>query len=184
MASSISFCEGTCPTDSKNFLMSLYSRTPPVANLSNATSYSETYETRMLKKEKTNLMIEINHTNDSNKYFKLHTLNSVEGRETMSGGYHLHTCPTRVEILCISIKRKNLTWWENDPLQSISRTAEQTKKSRKIASPQIIKRNSASLRRKHFRSTYCAKVGARAKKALVSTFSTNWRGKRLLHRLE
>ena len=80
MASSISFCEGTCPTDSKNFLISLYSRTPPVANLSNATSYSETYETRMLGKEKTTLISEINYTNDSNKYFKLDTLNSVEGR--------------------------------------------------------------------------------------------------------
>ena len=41
---------------------------------------------------------------------------------------------TRVEILCINIKQENLTWWENDPLQS--KSAQQTKKRRNIASPQ------------------------------------------------
>ena len=32
---------------------------------------------------------------------------------------------------------KNLTWWVNDPLRSISKSAEQANKSRKIASLQI-----------------------------------------------
>ena len=44
------------------------------------------------------------------------------------------TQTTRMEIFCINVK---LTQWENDPLQSISKSAEQTKKSRKIALPQI-----------------------------------------------
>ena len=45
------------------------------------------------------------------------------------------TKTNRVEILFTKIK---LTRWENDPLQSVSmKTAEQTKESRKIASPQI-----------------------------------------------
>ena len=34
-------------------------------------------------------------------------------------------------------KNINLTWWENNPLQTISNSAEQTEKSEKIASPQI-----------------------------------------------
>ena len=44
-----------------------------------------------------------------------------------------HPC----EILCINIKLLNLTRWENELLLSISKSAEQTQKSRKIASPQI-----------------------------------------------
>ena len=31
-----------------------------------------------------------------------------------------------------------MTWWESNPLQSISKSGEQTKKSRKITLPQII----------------------------------------------
>ena len=34
-------------------------------------------------------------------------------------------------------KTVKLMWWENNPVQSISKCAEQTKKSRKIALPQI-----------------------------------------------
>ena len=44
---------------------------------------------------------------------------------------------TWVEILCINIKLKNFTCWENYPLQRISKSAEKTKKSTKIDSPQI-----------------------------------------------
>ena len=44
---------------------------------------------------------------------------------------------TWVEILRINIKLKNFTRWDNDPLQSIFKSAEQTEKSRKIDSPQI-----------------------------------------------
>ena len=36
---------------------------------------------------------------------------------------------------CTNKKLQNLTRWENDPLQSISRSAQQIIKSRKIASP-------------------------------------------------
>ena len=178
MASSISFCEGTCPTDSKNFLMSLYSRTPPVANLSNATSYSETYETRMLTKEKTNLISEINYTNDSNKYFELHTQNHQGwlpfSHMSHPGGNLLRKHKT------INIWRGGRTTRHKVYPDQLNRL----KRVEKIASPQIVKRNSTSFRRKrNFRSTYCAKVGARAKNALASTFSTNWRGKRLQQRL-
>ena len=42
------------------------------------------------------------------------------------------TQTTRVEILCINIKLKYLTWWESNPLQSTSKSAEQTKMRRKI----------------------------------------------------
>ena len=45
---------------------------------------------------------------------------------------------TRVKILCLNTKAWNLTCWENDPLQSKPKSAEQTKSSiRKIRSPQI-----------------------------------------------
>ena len=54
-------------------------------------------------------------------------------------------------ILCINIKLSNLTWrggggWgrglrENDPLRSISKLAEKTKTSGKIASPQSASHN-------------------------------------------
>ena len=45
---------------------------------------------------------------------------------------------TRVKILCLNTKAWNLTCWENDPLQSKPKSAEQTKSSiRKITSPQI-----------------------------------------------
>ena len=37
-------------------------------------------------------------------------------------------------------KTVKLTWWENDTIQSISKCAEQTKKRRKIALPQITAR--------------------------------------------
>ena len=47
------------------------------------------------------------------------------------------TQATQMEILCINILLINLTWWENDPPQSVSKSAEQTKKSAKIDSPQI-----------------------------------------------
>ena len=52
----------------------------------------------------------------------------------------LFTQTTRLDILCINKKPQNLTWLENDPLKCVStfRSAEQTKKSRKSASPQII----------------------------------------------
>ena len=39
------------------------------------------------------------------------------------------TKTTRVEILCINITLYNQTWWGNDPLQSISKSEKQTKKS-------------------------------------------------------
>ena len=38
------------------------------------------------------------------------------------------------EILDIKIKLLN-SWWENDPLQCISKTAEQTKRVEEITSP-------------------------------------------------
>ena len=41
------------------------------------------------------------------------------------------------EILCYKIKLLSLARWENDPPQSISKSAEQTKKSGDIVSPQI-----------------------------------------------
>ena len=49
-------------------------------------------------------------------------------------------------ILCINIKLSNLTWGggglrENDPLRSISKLAEKTKTSGKIASPQSASHN-------------------------------------------
>ena len=47
-------------------------------------------------------------------------------------------------ILCINIKLSNLTWRglrENDPLRSISKLAEKTKTSGKIASPQSASHN-------------------------------------------
>lgn len=50
-------------------------------------------------------------------------------------------------ILCINIKLSNLTWGgggglrENDPLRSISKLAEKTKTSGKIASPQSTSHN-------------------------------------------
>ena len=47
------------------------------------------------------------------------------------------TQATRMEILCINICLLNLTRRENDPPQSVSKSAEQTKKSAKIDSPQI-----------------------------------------------
>ena len=34
-------------------------------------------------------------------------------------------------------KNTNLTWWENNPLQTISNSGEQTKKGEKIESPEI-----------------------------------------------
>ena len=42
------------------------------------------------------------------------------------------TQTTRVEILCINIKLKNLTWWQSNPLQSISKSTEQTKTGEKL----------------------------------------------------
>ena len=44
----------------------------------------------------------------------------------------IYTNLTQVEIPCIKMKLKNLTWCENNPLQSISKS-EQTRTSRKIA---------------------------------------------------
>ena len=41
------------------------------------------------------------------------------------------------KIFCINIKLWNLRWWENETLQSISKSAEQTQKSKKIASLRI-----------------------------------------------
>ena len=38
------------------------------------------------------------------------------------------------KIFCINIKLWNLRWWENETLQSISKSAEQTQKSKKFAS--------------------------------------------------
>ena len=52
-------------------------------------------------------------------------------------GYLPFTQTTRMEILCINIRLLNLTRWENDPPQSISKSAERTKKSAKLDSPQI-----------------------------------------------
>lgn len=43
-----------------------------------------------------------------------------------------------MENLCINLKLKNLTRWENNLLQSISKSAEHLKKSVRIALPQII----------------------------------------------
>ena len=43
-----------------------------------------------------------------------------------------------VEISCINIKpKKKWTWWENEPLQSKSKSAEQTKKDRNFSLPPI-----------------------------------------------
>ena len=44
---------------------------------------------------------------------------------------------TRVEILCVKIKLQNLMLWENDPVQGIWKSAQQTEMCRKISSPQI-----------------------------------------------
>ena len=49
--------------------------------------------------------------------------------------YNLHIQTIPVEISCIYTKLKKLILWENEPLQSISKSAEQTKKDRNFASP-------------------------------------------------
>lgn len=41
------------------------------------------------------------------------------------------------EIACINIKQLNLTLWEREPLQTISTSARETQKRRKIPLPQI-----------------------------------------------
>ena len=51
--------------------------------------------------------------------------------------YHLLKT-TQVGILHISRRLKHVTWWKSSLLQSISKSGEQTKKSRKITLPQVI----------------------------------------------
>lgn len=50
--------------------------------------------------------------------------------------YHLHKLPGW-KSWAWTYNYEIKTWWENGPLQSISKLPEQTKKGRKIASPQI-----------------------------------------------
>ena len=57
-------------------------------------------------------------------------LNSDFGLCLIPGVLTFYTNLTQVEILCMKLKLKNLTWCENNPLQSKS---EQTRTSRKIA---------------------------------------------------
>ena len=52
-------------------------------------------------------------------------------------GWLLFTQTTRMEIFYINIKLQNLTRWENYLYKVVSKSAEQTKMSRKIALPKI-----------------------------------------------